>query len=105
MPTLPRKTTRSDTHRRAEEMLRRLGYEPLRQFVPAKDYANGDELFEMWHAPASPGTIIRIVVVHFYQDGHGCDFYLNGAANTWESAEAFLAAAVNAPTEPAVPRS
>lgn len=98
---LPAKTIRSEIHLRTERMLRKHGYEPLRQFVPASYYANGDELFEMWVAKHSPGTMVRIVIVHFYRDGHGVDFYLNGASNSWESAEAFIAAAATTPINPA----
>jgi hypothetical protein len=81
------KHTNNDCHRKAEHLLRSAGWTPLRQFEPAKaDRIKDGECFEMWRNEVGN----RRVIVHFYADGDGCDFYACGNENTWSSVEELL---------------
>jgi hypothetical protein len=83
------KHTNTETHRKAEALLRKHNWSPLRQFEPKRDDAIGKgELFEMWRNDAG-----RVGVLHFYGDGHGCAFYSAWKDDgTWEGMEAVLSA-------------
>lgn len=84
-------TNQIHNHSRVEKMLRANGWTPLRQFQPAKaDTIGKNELFEMW---TTGKTIPQTVVIHFYGDNHGVEFYFQDKTigNDWESVEKRLA--------------
>lgn len=80
------------SHRKAEEILRRLGYSPLRQFEPKKDQAvMGGEFYEVWATPRVAQRT-KTVIVHYYGGNSGCEFYLSSGTGLWSETEAQLKA-------------
>lgn len=80
-------------HDNAERLLRRFRFQPLRQIRPSVDERHGPgELFEVWRRDA------EIVIVHFYGDGNGVDFYRPIPGGTWSQVADVLG---GAPAEPA----
>ncbi len=72
-------------HRKAEEILRKHEWSPLRQVEPKRDHSMGkNEVFEIW----AKGNVT--MVVHFYGNGNGVEFYMRQGGNDWASIEAIL---------------
>ena len=82
-------------HRKAEAILRSLGYQPMRSFVPAKADRVQDEWYEVWATP--PGKTTKTLIVHFYGGNNGCHFYPSDANGTWAETEASLRAFAGLP--------
>lgn len=72
--------TNTESHRKAEQVLRGAGYRPLRQFQPTvSQRVHKDELFETWVGPDG-----KVVIVHFYGGANGCAFYWPDGGLDWE---------------------
>lgn len=72
--------TDTDSHRKAEQVLRQAGYRPLRQFQPTRGArSHKDELFEVWVSGEG-----KVIVVHFYGGSAGCCFYWPDGGLDWE---------------------
>ena len=85
------KNTQNPTYVRARKALDSNGWTILRQFAPKKADAIGDERFEMWMKLRDKGEANNVVVVHFYADNAGCEFYMNGVGQVWADVDKILA--------------
>lgn len=71
------KATNTNSHRKAEAMLRKFNFTPYRQFEPkTADTIGKGELFELWKSPNN-----KFVFVQFYGGDLGFEVYIPATAS------------------------